>query len=114
MFIQAKDFAVEERSNMRGGDGVVVLRHGAQKELPPHMRLCAVLEFPPGSSIGEHEHKGETELFYILEGTFIAMDNGKEVKLGVGDALFTGGGESHALRNAGDRPGKLLALIVVE
>lgn len=65
---------------------------------------------PPGASIGEHTHRGDEEVYVIIEGKGEAMDNGRLIEVGPGDVILTRHSESHALRNTGDTP---LRLIVV-
>ena len=72
----------------RGGDGAIGCRHLAPQGNPPKWRFAAVLEFDPGDSIGEHVHSGETELYYIMEGTGTVWDNGAPVEVGPGDAIL--------------------------
>ncbi|MDO4960843.1 MAG: cupin domain-containing protein [Eubacteriales bacterium] len=66
----------------------------------------------PGSKIGYHVHKGDSETYYILSGTAKLSDNGKETILHAGDVAFTGDGEGHSLECVGDEPVEMIALIL--
>jgi quercetin dioxygenase-like cupin family protein len=67
---------------------------------------------PPGGGARRHIHTTSEELIYVLEGEFTFL---------VGDALASGGpgtlafvprGETHAWRNCGTEPGRLLVLFL--
>ena len=56
--------------NMAGGDGeVTIKRILGEKELNGKCGLYAQVTIQPGSSLGYHEHKNESETYYILSGT---------------------------------------------
>ena len=113
MIYRASDLPIEQRINMRGGEGTVHISHAAAKDaLPPGLRLHAQLTLPPDASIGEHAHENETELFYVLQGKGEMLQNGVWTPLSPGDATSTGGGETHALRNVGEGPFVVMATIV--
>ena len=92
----------EVRENMRGGPGEVKITHYFKKEeMNASCRLCAELELAPGAGIGLHEHAGEDEVFIIQRGKGIVTDGGKEVEVEAGDAILTGKGAGHAVKNTG-------------
>lgn len=63
--------------NMAGGDGeVTIKRILGEKELNGKCGLYAQVTIQPGSSLGYHEHKNESETYYILSGTAEYNDNG--------------------------------------
>ena len=93
----------EIRKNMRGAPGEVTVRHYFKKdEFGARCRLCAELRIPPGAGVGRHEHIDEDEVFIIQQGRGIITDAGKEVEVQTGDAILTGKGAVHAIRNDGD------------
>ena len=53
-----------------------------------------------------------THIFYILSGQGIADDNGTQVLLEPGDMLYTGDGSYHAVRNEGEVPLEMVAVIL--
>ena len=113
MFRKAEDRKQETRHEMRGGKGDVTLIHSfTDEELSSPTRVCATIVLEPGCSIGEHVHENEEEIFYIIEGTAKASDNGKEVILNAGDSLLTGGGEKHCIENIGETTLKLFAVVI--
>jgi len=105
--------AVEIRSNMRGGPGDVHIRHHFRKEeINAPSRLCAELTLAPGAGIGEHEHVDEDEIYVIQRGKGMVADNGKEVEVEAGDAVLTGKGASHSIRNTGSEDLVVTAVIM--
>jgi len=103
MIIKNSDRILEVRENMRGGPGKVLIKHYFKKDqINAPCRLCAELILAPGSGIGAHEHIDEDEIFVIQRGRGIVIDDGKEVEVAAGDAILTGKGGSHSIRNTGD------------
>jgi len=102
MIRKQSEQVTEVRQNMRGGEGEVKIRHYFKKdEFTARCRLCAHLTLPPGSGIGLHEHAGEDEVYIILQGKGLLRDSGCEVEVEAGDAIVTGNGASHSIRNIG-------------
>ena len=92
----------EVRQNMRGGDGEVNIRHYFKKdEINASCRLCAELKLKPGASIGSHEHVSEDEIYIIQKGKAVVIDDGNSVEVNAGDAILTGKGASHSIKNIG-------------
>ena len=114
MVVRKKQQLLQQRDNMRGGEGTIDIHHILSTEdLPKNSRLCARVVIRPGCSIGEHEHSGEAELFYVLSGMGVAADGDQKRKIGAGDTLVTQNG-SHAIKNAGGEDLELLAVIITE
>lgn len=103
----------EEREAMRGGKGTVTVtplwEPGAELRAPN--RLFARMVLPVGASIGEHRHDHEEEVYYILSGVAETVDKGQTVILNPGDSSLTQDGETHYLRNLGDTPLELIAVV---
>ena len=95
--------SIETRKNMRGGPGEVEIKHYLDKnEFRAKCRLCAQLKLSPGAGIGMHEHIDEDEVFIIQQGKALIVDNDKEIEVETGDAVLTGKGLSHSIKNTGD------------
>lgn len=62
----------------------------------------------PHSTIGYHEHIGNEEVYYIVEGEGMMQLNGKEFKVKPGDSVVAQGGDSHGLKNESDLPIRIL------
>ncbi len=112
MIRKPTNMPVETRENMRGGTGAVTIQHYfSQAEFQAGIRLCAKLTLPPGASIGTHQHDHEDEVYLILSGTGILSDGATETRVTAGEAILTGRGGSHAVRNDGTEALEIAAFI---
>ncbi len=103
----------EVRRNMRGGIGSVTLQHFFKsEEFNARSRLCARLTLPPGASIGTHQHDQEDEVYIVLKGSGMLDDGVTTTRVGAGDAVLTGRGESHAISNTGTTDLELVAMVM--
>lgn len=102
----------EKREHMRNGEGTVSIEHFFPK-LPAGCRLASVLTLPKGTSIGEHEHNHEAELFYVLAGAALYNDNGLTSMLTQGDCAIVSDGR-HSIEGISDEPCRVLAVIITE
>lgn len=101
--------------NMCGGEGEVIITHIlGQKELNAKCGLYAQVTIQPGSSLGYHEHKNESETYYILSGEGEYDDNGKKRIVKAGDVTYTPNGYGHALKPIGKEPIVFMALIIFD
>ncbi len=107
------EYKIDIRKEMRGGKGEVTIEHlwAPQDELKAKTRLFARLTLKPGCSIGFHTHDQEEEVFYLVQGTAEADDNGTKVKLRAGDTILTGGGSGHSIENIGTENLVIMAVI---
>ncbi len=100
MIKRMNDTEKQVRTNMRGGDGDVVIREILNKgEYKGSARLLGTITLEPGCSIGAHIHENEEEVFYIIKGTATYNDNGKTEILNEGDSCICLGGETHSIAN---------------
>lgn len=114
MIRKKADMKTEVRENMRGGSGKITIRHMfAKEEVRAKTRLCSVLILPPGAGIGLHQHDKEDEVFVINKGTGMLSDGQTLTRVSEGDAILTGGGETHAILNDGTGPLELTAIIML-
>lgn len=104
----------EIRTRMRDGTGEVEILHIFKKEeMKGKARLFAKIRLKKDCSIGFHNHENEEEVYYIIKGKGIVEDNGEEAEVSEGDAILTGGGSGHSIRNTGDTPLEFLAVILL-
>lgn len=103
-----------EKKNIRGGAGEVELRHKlTQEETFGKCRICAEICIEPGQSIGEHPHEIEAEIFYMLSGELVSINEDKtEEVFSAGDMMITGGGEKHSVRNDSAENAVMLAIVI--
>ncbi len=105
----------EERKGMCGGSGVVKVRNFVSNdELLGNGRLFAETTLDPGCSVGVHEHVGDSEIYYILEGEAVYTDDNEEVTVKAGDIAICRPNHSHGIANKSDHPCKFIALILFE
>ncbi len=82
------------------------------EEMSGKAKMFARITLPCGSSIGEHPHQPEAEIYYILEGEVVVTDNDRREILHAGDAVFTGNGDRHSVANESNQPAVLMAVIL--
>lgn len=67
---------------------------------------------PPGGGLPPHVHRAQDEAIYILEGEYTLVVSGdRELRLGPGSFASFPRGTVHALKVAGDGPGRSLAIL---
>ena len=112
MIRYADQMTSEERANMRGGDGTVIMTPAFHAgDYQSEFRVFARMTIPVGASVGYHEHHKEEELYYFLSGTAEYNDNGEIHTVNAGDATVTRSGQGHAVRNIGNSSVEILAVI---
>ena len=112
MVIQRNKMKTEVKEKMRGGEGSTGLVYLVDCEQETNIRMLAELTLQPGCSLGNHNHDAETEYFVILSGNGTVNDNGVDVPVKTGDAMITGKGASHSIKNTGTVPLVFHAIIV--
>lgn len=107
------EFTVERRP-CGGSEVDFEVRHFFNKDdTLGKMRLFSEIVFQPGDAIPIHAHVDNMEVFRILEGELVAVeDDGSEIPLKIGDYMVTGGGAKHSLRNDSGKTAKIMAIIV--
>jgi quercetin dioxygenase-like cupin family protein len=103
------------REQVRGGEGALAFHNFLlAEESFGTGKLFSRTVVPAGSSIGEHRHEGEFEVYYVLAGTVEVLDGGVWNELQRGDMHLCASGESHALRNTGKSEAEVLMLILTD
>lgn len=68
----------------------------------------------PNAEIPLHRHLDNVDVFYVLEGKLMSVnEDGSEEPFERGDAMVTGGGSSHAVRNDSCETAVILATTLV-
>ena len=101
MIIHRNEMQRETKEQLRGWEGNTAFTHLVNREKEKNIRMLAEMTLLPGASIGYHQHENETEYFIVLSGSGIFNDNGREVLVNAGDAMLTGNGDFHSLKNTG-------------
>ena len=104
MIVRNKEMKTENKERLRDGEGTVCLKYLTDGSPQENVRMLAEVTLEPGCSIGYHRHDSETEYFFILSGTGLVNDDGKEVEVTQGDSIITGNGASHSIKNNGSVP----------
>ena len=78
----------------------------------PKLRTFALARLKPGEEVELHKHEGECEYYYIISGTGLYDDGNSTVEIEAGTVTFTPSGESHGIKNNGDRMLEFIALII--
>lgn len=82
------------------------------EEAPGHGRVFSKVVVTPGSAIGYHQHKGEFEAVYIVEGVATLHDGEQFTKLYPGDMNLCKNGDFHGISNEESTDLVMLALIM--
>ncbi|MEL3900957.1 MAG: cupin domain-containing protein [Treponema phagedenis] len=114
MVITKSEMTTRVQNELKGGKGEVRIIDYFKNDLVPNCKLFSEMTIPAGGSIGEHTHLNETEVYVIRSGSAIVTDNGKDLPAVAGDIVVTGHNQSHSIRNAGDTPLIITAVIVTE
>ncbi len=116
MVRRSEEKARERKPAPFEGKGEIVVRSllNGPEEMYQAGRVFAHTTVFPGSEIGYHVHKGESETYYILSGKGRFNDNGTIVEVGPGDVTFTGDGEGHGIAALGAEPVEMIALIIYD
>ena len=113
MIKRAEEMIKTIKPQMRGGSGQALITEMLSTgEYAGKARLFATITLEPGSSIGEHVHENEEEVFYIIEGTALYNDDGKEEILYKGDSCICLAGQSHSIANTAEK-GTLIVEAVI-
>ncbi|HBY97750.1 MAG: cupin domain-containing protein [Ardenticatenaceae bacterium] len=84
-----------------GGDGSYFVRTLLDQIPGSSFKYVRDLHLYPGSSVGDHLHSGDDEIFFIISGTGIMTVDGEARPVGPGTAVLTKSGSRHGLRNTG-------------
>ncbi len=113
MIKRKENITVRPVKEAQGGKGEIYFHDWLTKDEAYGLgRVFSKLVIPPGCSIGVHQHVGEFEAFYVLEGEATVTDGAETVLLNPGDMNLCREGQFHGVENCGSRDLVLLALIL--
>jgi quercetin dioxygenase-like cupin family protein len=95
--------------------GVGTLRHTSLfkgSDFNTNIRFMNYTILPPGTSIGEHKHGDNEELYIILEGQGIMTVDGETRAVSAGDVIVNKPFGTHGLSNNSDEDLKILVMEV--
>lgn len=107
---------VERKPAPFNGTGEITVRSllNGPEEMSQKGRVFAHTTVYPGSAIGYHIHKGDSETYYILSGTGKYNDNGTITTVTAGDVAYCAPGEGHGIECISEEPIEMIALILYE
>jgi len=91
----------ERGSESHSGTGAYFVRTLLDKVPASAFKYVRDLTLYPGSTIGEHLHTGDEEIYFIISGSGVMVVDGEERLVGPGSAILTQSGSHHGLRNEG-------------
>lgn len=83
-----------------------------EEKMDGKIGLFADVKIEAGGQLDYHEHHGETETYYILEGCGMYNDNGNEYEVKAGDVTFCPDGSGHGIVCKGNETLRFMALII--
>jgi mannose-6-phosphate isomerase-like protein (cupin superfamily) len=90
----------KEDQASHGGQGSYFVRTLIEEVPGSGFKYVRDLILHPGSSIGEHPHSGDDEIYFVISGNGIMSVDGEERAIGPGSAVLTQSGSVHGLRNS--------------
>ena len=93
-----------------GGPGQAMFTMLFERGVLPATVVKVTLE--PGSGCGLHEHTTDSELYFMLEGELVLLDDDDEIVLHAGDCEYCPRGHRHGAINRSDAPATYLAVML--
>ena len=109
----AQDRVTKTAEHVNGGAGFIMKEELITPEQRgEHCGLLNRITLKPNCEIGHHEHHGEAEMYYILEGTGMYEEDGEAVAVEAGDVTYCEDGHGHGLKNNGKEELVMVAVIL--
>mgnify|MGYP006294132625 CR=1 FL=1 len=67
---------------------------------------------PPGSTIAEHRHDDNEEVYLVVEGSGTLLLDGERIPVADGDVSLVERGHTHGLENTSDRDLRLIVICI--
>ena len=104
---------VREYRVIRNGVGeILMVNKFGPDETNNKCNMVAELHVAPGQCTGFHAHNDDVELFYLLEGELVFVEDGSETVLKPGDCTSTTRGSKHQIINRSEDMAKVLAVVI--
>lgn len=103
---------VAKAEHVQGGDGYILrdlLLQGDQ--LHGKLTYASTITLEPGCSIGVHTHTGDSEMYFIYDGSGTYTDGDETYPVQAGDVLFCRDGETHGIANTGSEDLRFVAIM---
>jgi len=92
----------ERGTKSHGGQGDYFVRTLLDEVAGSVFKYVRDLTLYPGSSIGEHPHAGDDEIYFVISGAGTMVVDGEEQRISSGSVVLTLSSSSHGLRNDGE------------
>lgn len=113
MIRRVDDQRIQMRENVCEGKGFVQMQHLLESsDMGGKASFCAKMVVEPGSSLGNHQHVENAEIYYVLKGEVVSGTPEHEKVMKEGDISFTGNGECHFLENRSNTSAEVLAIVI--
>ncbi len=114
--VQIKNFYEVELEDLNNcHDGVGVLKHKelfSGEEFKSGLRFMNYTILPPGTTIGDHKHENDEEIYVVLEGKGIMHLDGNSFEVKSGSVIRNKPYGTHGLVNTGDSDMRVLVFEV--
>ena len=74
--------------------------------------MVSELILKPGQCTGFHAHQKDAEIFYMLEGELVYIEDGEEFPFLPGDCTATTNGSKHQIINRSEKEAKVLTVVI--
>ncbi len=103
-------------NNLRGGVGKAEIQEILNiNDINEVIKLFAKVTLKSNSSIGYHKHTGEGEIYFILKGEGVFIDEkGNRRSVKEGDACVIRNDNSHGLENGSNQNMEIIALVFAD
>jgi mannose-6-phosphate isomerase-like protein (cupin superfamily) len=91
----------EDGSASHGGKGEYFVRTLLDDVPRSAFKYIRDLTLYPGSSVGEHLHEDDEEIYFVISGIGVMVVDGEERIVGPGTVVLTKSGSRHGLKNGG-------------
>ena len=95
--------------NVEGAKGVAIRVLISKDDGAPTFAM-RMFEVQPGGHTPLHRHPHEHEVF-VLQGTGVAVHEGKDHPISPEDVVFVPGGDEHCFKNTGNSPLRFLCMV---
>lgn len=97
MIINLKEIEEQIVTNMRGGEGEVLVKR--IDSLPNNVTMCGQITLKKNDSIGVHVHIDSFEVLYVISGSATIIDDGQIRELHQGDVNICLCNHTHSIIN---------------
>lgn len=100
----------QELQGSHGGEGPYFVRTLLDRGFSSSVRYIRDLTLRGHSSIGDHLHENEEEVYFVISGHGIMRVDGESRRVGPGDMVLTKSGSTHSMVNEGGQDLRILVI----